>query len=130
MRRILIAATLLAFAAPAFADDASDLAAAKTMITGAKLSPAADLNMWCGAAFTLFSSATKESDAEKSKAADANASILFGKASPLLTADGVKAKNMGAISTAYMTLAASQLIANAETPAHTQEECQAAATAK
>ena len=37
---------------------------------------------------------------------------------------------MGAISTAYMTLAASQLIANAETPAHTQEECQAAATAK
>ena len=132
MRLTLIAAiTLLAFAAPAFADDAADLTAAKAAIAKAKLSPASDLNMWCGAAFTLYSSAMKQGgDADKAKIADANATVLFGKASPLLSADGVASGDMATMSTNYMTVAAAQLISNAETPAHTQEDCQAAVDAK
>lgn len=132
MRSTLIAAAVIAFASvvPAMADDATDLTAAQTAIAAAKLSPASDLNMWCGAAMTLYSQVMKDSDAEKSKAADANASILFGKAAPLLAADGVKEADMAAMSTNYMTVAAAQLINNTGTPEHTQDECQAAADAK
>jgi hypothetical protein len=132
MRITLIATiALLAFAAPAFADDAADLTAAKAAIAKAKLSPASDLNMWCGAAFTLYSSAMKQGgDADKAKTADANATVLFGKASPLLVADGVASGDMATMSTNYMTVAAAQLITNTEPPAHTQEDCQAAVDAK
>ncbi|MDR3476080.1 MAG: hypothetical protein P4M09_30915 [Devosia sp.] len=132
MRSTLVAAALvLASMVPAVADDASDLAAAKDAIAAAKLSPASELNMWCGAAFTLYSQAMKQGgDADKAKAADANATALFGKAAPLLTADGVASGDMGAMSTNYMTVAAAQLINSTEPPAHTQEECQAAVDAQ
>ena len=133
MRPILFAvATLALFASavPVLADDAADLTAAKAAIAAAKLSPASDLNMWCGAAMTLFSQVMKTSDADKSKVADTNASNLYAKAAVLLAADGVKQADFTAMSTNYMTVAASELMVSTGSPEHTQEECQAAADAK
>ena len=121
--RFGIAIALIALTNIALADDAADLAAAEQTIGGAKLSTTSDLNMWCGAAMTLLSAATKDSDPSKSSAADASASAFFGKASTSLAADGVKADDFSAISTAYMTIANAQLIAQSEQPSHDTEEC-------
>jgi len=127
MRLILIAAGLLAFAAPALADDASDLATAKAAIAAAKLSAASDLDMWCGAAFVLMSSKlTAGGDTANAKLASDKSDALFGKASPLLTADGVPSDKMGAISTAFTAVAYQQLIGT-EPAKYTQEQCEAAA---
>jgi hypothetical protein len=129
MRLSLIAASLLAFAAaPAFADDASDLAAAKADIAAAKLSAASDLNMWCGAAFVMMSAKlTAGGDTANAKLASDKSDALFGKASPLLTADGVPSDKMGAISTAFTTVAYAQMLGT-EPAKYTQEECETAAT--
>lgn len=127
MRLSMIAASLLALTAPAFADDAADLAAAKADIAAAKLSDASDLDMWCGAAFILMSSKlTAGGDTANAKLATDKSDALFGKASPLLTADGVPSDKMGAISTAYTAVAYQQLIGT-EPAKYTQEQCDAAA---
>lgn len=129
MRLTLIAAALLLGSiAPSFADDAADLAAAKATIAAAKLSPASDLAMWCGAAFTLGAATlTQSGDATQAKTYSDKADVLFGKASPLLTADGVPAANMGPMSTAYMSVAFAQTMAKTEPAAHSQDDCEAAA---
>src|SRR5215469_11000606 len=87
MRFVLMIAFVVGLTIPAWADDAADLAAAKATISAAKLSAASDLNMWCGAAMTLVSAATKANDASKSSAADASATAFFGKASASMTTD-------------------------------------------
>jgi hypothetical protein len=126
MRFALVAAiAVLGLTAPALADDASDLAAAKATIAAAKLSADSDLSMWCGAAMTLVAAATKESDATKSSAADASATAFFTKASTSMTADGVAAVDFPAISTAYMTVANAELIAQTEPPSHNTDDCTA-----
>lgn len=114
----------LAFVAPVFADDASDLAAAKAAIAAAKISPEADLLTWCGAAFTLLASAEKD-DAAKAKDASDHAAALFAKAEPLLTKDGVT--DLTAMGGDYTTVAAAQLLSETDKPAHSQEDCVAAA---
>ena len=127
MRALSIAIVLsLTCMTPVFADDASDLAAAKAMIAAAKISPQADLLTWCGAAFTLLAGAEKD-DADKAKIASDHAAALFAKAEPLLTADGVKAEDMSAMGTAYTTVAAAQLMSDTEKPSHSQDDCVAAA---
>ncbi|MEO8882174.1 MAG: hypothetical protein ABI377_01955 [Devosia sp.] len=127
MRIVPMAAAIvsLLLITPVFADDASDLAAAKAAIAAAKISPEADLLTWCGAAFTLLASAEKD-DAAKSKIASDNAAALFAKAEPLLTADGVT--DLTAMGTDYTTVAAAQLLTETDKPTHTQDECVAAAT--
>ena len=52
---------------------------------------------------------------------------LFGKAAPLLTADGVADTDLGKFGTYYAVVAKSQIVDQAEAPEHTQEECTAAA---
>jgi hypothetical protein len=118
----------LALATPVFADDASDLAAAKAAIAAAKVSPEADLLTWCGAAFTLLAAAEKD-DAAKAKIASDNAAALFAKAEPLLTADGVT--DLTAMGGDYTTVAAAQLLTETDKPpSHTQDDCVAAAAQK
>ena len=123
--------TTLALATPAFADAASDLAAAKATIAAAKLSTESDLDMWCGAAFTLaaahFTSGGNTADAD---ASTKSASVMFGKAAPLLTADGVAGADLGNISTQYMVVVDAQLNAQSEPAEHTKDECAAAAAAE
>jgi gamma-glutamyl phosphate reductase len=126
IRRLTVAVILsLSSAVPVFADDASDLVAAKALIANAKISPQADLLTWCGAAFTLLAQAEKD-DADKVKLAQDHAMALFAKAEPLLTADGVK--DMTAMGAAYTTVAAAELLTDTGTdkPSHTQDECVAA----
>ena len=118
-----LALVLSAFVSPVLADDAADLAAAKATIAAAKLSPASDLSMWCGAAMTLVAAATKDSDAAKSAAADASAKALFGKATASMMADGVKVEDFPAISTAYMAVANAELVAQTEAPSHNVDDC-------
>ena len=128
---VLAAAAALAFVLPALADDAADLAAAKAAIAAAKLSPASDLDMWCGAAFTVVSAKFNSTgDPAHAKTASDAASALFGLASPLLTADGVADKDLAGISTDYTAVAYAQTIAASEPAQYTQEQCEAAATAK
>ena len=126
---IAILATFV-LATPAWADAASDLAAAKATIAAANLSEESDLDMWCGAAFTLaavsLDAAGNATDAALAKKA---ADALFGKAAPLLTGDGVAEADLGNISTQYMVVANAQMIEKSEEAEHTQEECQTAATA-
>ena len=123
MRRSLLAlAALLAFSAPAFADELSD---AKAAIAAAKLSAETDLAMWCGSAYTIASAAASD-DAGK-KSADDLANALFGKAAPLLTKDGVADADLGKFGTYYTVVVKSQLVDQTEAPEHTQEECSAAA---
>jgi hypothetical protein len=123
--------TTLALVPPAFADATSDLAAAKATIAAAKLSTASDLDMWCGAAFTLaathFTSAGNTTDADSSTK---SASVMFGKAAPLLTADGVADADLGNISTQYMVVVNAQLNDQSEPAEHTKDECDAAAAAQ
>lgn len=124
MRSVTLAVlALLAAGTPAIADDASDLAAAKAAIAAAKLSPESDLAMWCGAAMTLVSAATKDTDAGKSSAADASATAFFAKAADSLKADGVKPEDFGALSTDYMTVANAELVAQSEPPSHNTDDC-------
>jgi len=129
MRILQVAVVLsLALATPVFADDASDLAAAKAAIAAAKVSPEADLLTWCGAAFTLLAQAEKD-DADKAKIASDNAAALFARAEPLLKADGVT--DLTAMGTDYTTVAAAQLLTETDKPpSHTQDECVTAATQK
>jgi hypothetical protein len=119
----IVVLALIGLTSPVLADDAADLTAAKATIAGAKLSATSDLDMWCGAAMTLVAAATKDSDASKSSAADASASDFFGKASASMTADGVKSDGFPAISTAYMTVANAELIAQTEAPSHSPDDC-------
>ena len=107
MRLLILAATVtLAFVVPVLADDAADLATAKAAIAAAKLSPASDLDMWCGAAFTVVSAKFNSTgDAAHAKTARDEADALFGLASPLLTADGVADKDLAGISTDYTAVA-------------------------
>ena len=127
--RLLTVAVVLSLsgAVPALADDASDLAAAKALIAGAKISPQADLFTWCGAAFTLLAQAEKD-DAAKAKIASDHAMALFAKAEPLLTADGEK--DMEAMGAAYTTVASAELLTDngGAKPSHTQDDCVAAAS--
>jgi hypothetical protein len=128
---LLAAATIIALSTPAFADDASDLAAAKAEIAAAKLSDASNLNMWCGAAFTVVAAKlTSTGDAANAKLASDASDTLFGIAAPLLTADGVAAADMGKISTDYTAVAYAQTIGNSEPAEFTQAQCEAAAKAK
>lgn len=123
MRRPLLAlAALLALSAPAFADELSD---AKAAIAAAKLSTETDLDMWCGAAYTIASAAT--TDAAAKKQSDDMMNALFAKAAPLLTKDGVADADLGKFGTYYALVVKSQLVDQAEAPEHTQEECAAAA---
>lgn len=123
MRRPLLALiALLALSAPAFADELSD---AKAAIADAKLSAETDLDMWCGAAFTITSAATTDADAKKT--ADDLMNALFTKAAPLLTKDGVADADLGKFGTYYAVVVKSQIVDQAEAPAHTQEECTDAA---
>jgi nucleoside-specific outer membrane channel protein Tsx len=125
MRRSLFAlAALLALASPAFADEVSD---AKAAIAAANLSEESDLLMWCGAAFTIASAAAPD-DATK-KSADDIASVLFGKAAPLLTADGVADADLSTFGTNYTIVVKYQIVDQKEEAEHTQEECTAAAKA-
>jgi len=128
MRRTLfVAAAFFALAAPALADNASDLAAAKAEIAAAKLSPESDLNMWCGAALTLQSSLEAQTKPDEAKAASAAADMLFGQAAALLATDGVAEDKMAALSTDYTAVAFAQLQGGSEKPAYTQDQCKAAA---
>ncbi len=127
MRLAVLAAVLACFAAaPALADDAADLAAAKSTIAAAKLSADSDLYMWCGAAMMIVAQVTKDSAPDKSKAATDDANTLFTKASASLTADGVTQDNLGGMMTAYMTLASAQLVTQTDPPSHNTDDCDAA----
>ena len=123
MRFAIVIAAAIGLASPVLADDAADLAAAKATIAGANLSAASDLSMWCGAAMTLVSAATKETNASKSSAADASATAFFTKAATSMAADGVKSTDFAAISTAYMTVANAQLVAQTDAPSHSADDC-------
>lgn len=128
---LLTAATLLVLTSQAFADTVADVTAAKDVIAAAELSDETNLAMWCGAAFTLVSANyTGKGDTGNAKLATDLASTLFGKAAPLLTADGVADADMGNIATQYMVVANAQTIDKTEPADFTQEECQAAAEAK
>ena len=123
MRRPLFAfAALLALGTPAFADEVSD---AKAAIAAANLSEESDLLMWCGAAFTI-ASAVATDDAVK-KSADDMVNALFGKAAPLLTADGVADADLASFGTNYTVVAKYQIVDQKEAAEHTQDECTAAA---
>ncbi len=127
MRLAVLAAVLACFAAaPALADDAADLTAAKATIAAAKLSANSDLYMWCGAAMMIVAQVTKDSAPDKSKAATDDANTLFTKASASLTADGVTQDNFGGMMTAYMTLATAQLVTQTDPLSHQTDDCDAA----
>jgi hypothetical protein len=123
--RLAFFAVLVCAACPiaAIADDAADLETAKASIAAAHISAASDLSMWCGAAMTLVAAATKDTDADKSSAADAAATTFFGEAATSLKADGVKDEDLAALSGAYMTVANAQLVAQTESPSHSTDDC-------
>lgn len=128
MRIVLLAAALaVATITPAFADELAD---AKAAIAAAKLSDASDLDMWCGAAMTLVSQATKDSNPDQSKAADAAATDFFTKAAASLAADGVKPEDLAALSTNYMVLASAQLVTQTDPPSHSTDDCTPGASSK
>ena len=125
MRRILLAvASLAVLTAPVLADEVAD---AKAAIEAAALSDDADMYMWCGAAFTIMTAMVTDADQQK-MATDA-ANTLFGKASPMLTEEGIADADFAKLSENYTVLANSQLVTKLEGPAYTQEECTAAAGA-
>ena len=128
MRTALLAAAIaVATITPAFADELAD---AKTAIAAAHLSAASDLDMWCGAAMVLVSQATKDSNPDQSKAADAASTDFFTKAAVSLAADGVKQEDFAALSTNYMVVVSAQLVTQTDPPAHTQDDCTPSASSK
>lgn len=128
MRLAFAVLALAAAISPAMADTASDFAAAKANIAAAKLSHDSDLDMWCGAAVTLMSATTQQTDPVSAQAMNDAATTLFKKGTAALAAAGLAKDKVDALTNDYMTVAAAQLLSRLEMPAYGQQACEDAAS--
>ena len=116
------APALVPASAPVVVAPAAAVVAAPPAVEAAKAVEAAPAD-----AQKQAEAAAAEKAAEAKKQADALMNALFGKAAPLLTADGVADADLGKFGTYYAVVVKSQIVDQAEAPEHTQEECTDAA---
>lgn len=110
----IAAVGMLAFAAPAFAQDTDE----------DSVSDAVDIAMWCGAAFTVAHTSA-EAAGEDTAALDAAATKAFEHAKTALDEDGVEAGEYDRLVDFYVTSAVEDLTSGSTDTRYTADECTA-----
>lgn len=109
----IAALSLLAFAAPAFA---------QTNPENEDVSEAVDLAMWCGAAYTVAHTSA-EAAGEDTGDLDAAASKAFDHAKTALDEDGIEAGEYDRLIDFYVSSAVEDLTSGTEDTRYTADEC-------